>query len=273
MRQWLGMTGRYVIRFAAWPVACIAIPVVRPAQADDFCAERPGQTTPPCVMAPGRIMVEIAAADWSGQSDAGSRSDLVLYGAGQVRIGLAGNFEAQVGWTPLGTRRDRDAGSGQVTRTSGQGDVALGFLFGLTGRNGPVALQGFVTLPTGGQALGAGDWGAGMRLPVALDLGEGVQLGLTPELDAAVNASGEGRHLAYGGAAGISLAAADKWTLSSDLSLFRDEDPSGAQTRSAAGLSVAWQALPDLQLDAGGAAGLNHNTPSLRIYLGLARSF
>lgn len=239
----------------------------------EFCAERPGQTTPPCTLEPGRAMIETGIAGWTRESDPASHTDTLSLGSSLLRLGLTSRFEAQVGWTPLGISWQRDLASGALTRTASGGDATLGFIYGLAGADSPVALQGFVSLPTGGRAIGAGDWGAGLRLPVAVELGGGAQLGLTPEIDAAVNASGSGRHLAYGGAAGIGLPLTGKLTLGLDLALFRDEDPDEATTLATSGASLAWQVGANTQLDVGGTLGLNSASPDATLYLGVAHRF
>lgn len=112
-----------------------------------------------------------------------------------------------------------------------------------------------------------------MRLPVAVELGGGVQFGLTPEVDAAVNGSGSGRHLAYGGAAGIGVPLGRKLSLGVDVAVFRDEDPDGAATTASGGASLAWQAGKETQLDIGGTVGLNRASPDATLYLGIAHGF
>jgi hypothetical protein len=52
----------------------------------------------------------------------------------------------------------------------------------------------------------------------------------------------------------------------------RDEDPSGHKTEWLAGLSAAWMAKDDLQLDAGANLGL-HGAPDVQLYLGVSRRF
>jgi outer membrane putative beta-barrel porin/alpha-amylase len=249
--------------------------VVHPALAQDrdFCAERPGQTTPPCTLAPGEVMIESAAAAWTVTRDSGVRSDQVTIAGSLLRIGLTPRLEVQAGWTPFGIQHVKDRLTGRTTSRTGAGDVSLELIYGLAGANGPVAIQPFVTLPTGGSAIGAGDWGAGVRLPVALPLNSKLQLALTPELDAAVNSSGNGRHLAYGGAAGIGLPLSSKVSLGADVAVFRDEDPDGAATHETGGLSLAWQESADTQFDVGGTVGLNHASPDLGLYVGIAHRF
>lgn len=256
------------------PLFALAACAAAPAHAEEreFCAERPGQTTPPCTLEPGRAMIETGIAQWSRESDPTLRTDTLTLGSSMLRLGLTERLEAQIGWTPLGIIWERDAASGMTTRRTGAGDATLGLAYGLAGANGPLALQGFVSLPTGGKAIGAGDWGAGVRLPVAVAMG-GVQVGLTPEVDAAVNGSGKGRHLAYGGAAGVGVPLAERFQLGVDVALFRDDDPDGASILANAGLSLAWQAGANTQFDIGGTVGLTTASPDATLYLGLARRF
>ena len=253
----------------------LSLLAARPASAEDreFCAERPGQTTPPCTLAPGQFMIETAGASWSVDASADQRSDTVAFASSLLRAGLTPRLEAQLGWTPFGLQRSRDRATGTLTRQNGSGDVALGLIYGLTGANGPVALQGVVSLPTGGALLGAGDWSAALRLPAAIALGSGIQLALTPEVDAAVNASRQGRHLAYGGAAGLGFALGGTLGLGLDVALFRDEDASGATTRATGGASLAWQFGKNTQFDLGGTLGLNRSVPDLGLYIGIAHRF
>ena len=257
---------------AAIVLAIFATPALSHDEGD-FCAERPGQTTPPCVLQPGRMMIETAATSWVFKSDKGSRSDTILVGDSLMRVGVMPRIEAQIGWTPAGYVRFRDQTTGTTSATTRTGDVTLGLLYGLMGQNGPVAIQSFVSLPFGHDPVGAGDWGAGLRLPVSLPVADGIQLALTPELDAAVNNTGSGRHLAYGGAVGVGYALSYVLQLGADIGVFRDEAPAGTTTSTTASLSVAWQASPDTQLDVGVAAGLNRDSPDVEIYFGIAHRF
>lgn len=262
-------------RRLALAAAGLVLLAAHPALAEDreFCADRPGQTTPPCTLAPGKVLIETAAASWTRESDAAFRTDTLSLGSSLLRAGLTSRLEAQIGWTPLGVQWQRDTASGATTRQSSTGDMTLGLTYGLAGANGPVAVQGFVTLPTGGAAIGAGDWGAGLRIPAQVALTDAIDLTLTPEVDAAVNASGSGRHVSYGGAAGLGFALTKQLNLGIDVATFRDEDPDGAETLANAGLSLAWQAGTNTQFDIGGTAGLNRVSPDGTIYLGIAHRF
>lgn len=237
-----------------------------PARAEEaeFCPERPGQTTPTCVMAPASTMFESGLLSWSRQTDAGTHTDQWVLGDHLLRHGIGRNTEVQFGWRMLA----HSTGSGAHT-----GDLSLGLLRNFSALDGPVALQAFVTLPSGGNGAGAGDWGGGVRLPVALPLGEDWSLGLTPEVDAAVNASGRGRHLALGGAVGVGRSLAPGLTASVDLSAFSDQDPADHTTSAVSSVSLAWQLDSDTQLDVGLAAGLNRQSIDHQAYVGFAHRF
>ena len=249
------------------------VPVTAWADDSDFCAERPGQTTPPCITPAGQVMLESGLAAWQRQTDADSHTDSWTFATTQARVGLGGAVEGQIGWQMLGLSRTTDGINRRVATASGVGDLTLGLLYGPSGNSGPVAVQIFATLPVGRMPIGAGDWGGGARLPVALPVGHGWQLGLTPEIDAAVNQSARGRHLAYGSAFGVGHAITSKLSIGVDVSVMRDLDPARSATRAVATGSLAWQATANTQFDFGGGKGLNRDSLAGQVYFGVAHRF
>jgi hypothetical protein len=248
------------------------------AQAEDraYCPTRPGLGTTPCTIAPGHVSVETALTDWTLSQDSTQRSDTVLIGDSFVRVGLTDAIEAQVGWTPYGHVRARDKLAGTVDSSSGVGDVTLGFKANLRHPDGSgvsIAVQPFVTLPVGGATLGAGDWGAGVVVPVTFDLSDTVNFATTTELDAAVDSDGHGRHFAASETFGLGFKLSKALTASVEGQVLRDEDSAGKTTQDLASLSLAWAAKDNLQFDVGGVAGLNRNAPDVELYMGISRRF
>jgi len=244
------------------------------AQEREYCPERPGIDTPACTMAKGRVSVETSIADWTRDDQPGSRDDNILIGDTLVRVGVTDTIEARVGWTPFGHDRMRD--STGVDTANGVGDVSLGMKASLINPDGTglsIAALPYVTLPVGRSSIGAGDWGAGFLVPVTYELSDTVSVDLTPEIDAAVDQDGNGRHLAYSAAAGLAVKLDKDFTLTGELQALRDDDPEEHATQTLAALSVAWSASDDLQFDVFGAAGLNDHTPDARLYAGLSRRF
>jgi hypothetical protein len=210
----------------------------------EFCADRPGIGTPACTMAPGRVQVELGLGDWTREKDAEARTDSVELGEALVRVGVTGSMEAQIGWTAFGHVREKDRITGAVTKDSGVGDVTLAIRQNLRNPDGSgfsVAVMPYVTLPGGGTAIGAGDWGAGLLLPMSFDLGSGLSLEVMGEMV--------------------------------EASVLRDEDPAGHATEALAGLSLTWQPSEAVQIDIGLNAGLNRDSPDSEVYLGISRRF
>ncbi|HEX8621423.1 MAG TPA: transporter [Allosphingosinicella sp.] len=242
----------------------------------DFCPDRPGLGTPPCTIDRGHVAVELGVADWTLDRSADSRTDTVEVGQWLVRLGLTGSLEAQIGWTAFGHVRERDRATGSVDRVSGIGDLTVALQQNLANPDGSgfsAAVMPYATLPAGNEAIGAGEWTAGVLLPLSYDLGGGVQLGLTAQVEAAADEDRDGRHLAYGGVAGLALPVSDALDITAEVAATRDDDPSGHATQWLAGLSAGWMAREDLQLDAGVNVGLDSSAPDLQLYLGVARRF
>jgi len=245
------------------------------APARDLCPDRPGLGTPACTLDKGRVIVELGLGDWTRDTAGPVRTDTIIAGDALVRIGLNDRLEAQIGWTAYGHVRTRDLAAGTIDKTSGTGDVTLALRRNFSNADGSgfsIAAMPYVTLPVGGQTIGAGDWGAGLLIPMSFDLG-GISLALSPQVDAAVDSDGKGRHLGYGSVVGIGFPLTDAISASAEISLYRDGDPAGHSTEALAGLSAGWQPDDDLQLDVGLNLGLNAASPDTELYFGIAKRF
>jgi hypothetical protein len=221
----------------------------------DFCPDRPGLGTPACTIDRDRFAVELGLVDWTRDSREVAAGDLL------IRYGLDDHLEMQVGWTAYV----------HAPGGSGTGDIFVALRRNLRHPDGAglsVALMPYATLPAG-----AGDWGAGLLVPLSYRLPNGVALDLTAEADAAVDADGHDRHFAYGTVLGLDVPLADAVEATFELSARRDRDPAGATTELLAGLSAGWAPNGNLQFDIGANAGLNRASPDLELYVGVARRF
>lgn len=241
-----------------------------------FCADRPGLDTPACTVDAGHAVVELGGLDWTRDQDRVTRSDSWTAGDLLVRVGVTDSMEVQAGWTAFGAVRTQDRTTGASVRSSGVGDVTLAVRQNVSHPDGSgfsAALMPFVTLPVGGDTIGAGDWGGGIILPLSYSLNDVFGLSLTPEIDAAVDGDRRGRHLAYGSAIGLSAAISPKLSSALEFQAVRDQDPGGRTTEELASLSLAWQPKKGLQFDTGAVAGLNAASPDIELYVGVARRF
>lgn len=266
------MSLRFLGLFAA---VTAAMPAVAAEEPRDLCPDRPGLGTPACTVEPGTMMLEVGLADWTLDRAADSRTDAWTFGDTLLRAGLTPSLEVQVGWTMLGHVRERDRATGNVSSHTRTGDVTLALRHNLNNPDGSafsVALMPYATMPLGGAGVGAGDWGAGLIVPASFDLGA-LSLGLTPSVNAAVDADGNGRHLAFGSVAGVGFDLSDDISMTAEVSLTRDRDPDGHSTEALAGLTAGWQPDADSQWDVGANVGLNRDSPDVELYFGFARRF
>ena len=241
-----------------------------PSDGRDFCAQRPGKVTPPCILDAGRLQIETGLADAVFQHNDGVHADTYSYAATELRWGLNGRVELEASWTPLVVNQTR----GQP-HESGTGDASLAVMAAVTDPDKmgvAVSAQAFVTAPTATNGMGAGGWTGGARLPIAVPLSGGFSLGLTPEVDVLRNADGGGTHEAWVAAASVSRGFGPV-TLGAELWSQVENDPAGTVRRATADLIGALMIGKTLQLDAGANFGLNRQTPNTEVYFGISKRF
>jgi predicted porin len=256
-----------------------ALLLARPAFADDdprFCPTRPSIGGSSCTTEPGQVHVEYSFLDWQRDDQRDQREDRIVTADFLTRLGVGKNTEVQLGWTAFGHDRTRDKTTGAIDTVNGTGDLTFAIREHLTGQEGQAfsaGVQAFVTAPTGRYPVGSGTWTTGFIVPVQYDLTKKVAISFTGETDAAANQSGDGRHLAYSGITGVRYKLTEDISTFAELSIERDNDPSGHQTIALAALSTAWQPAKTLQFDLLAVAGLNHSSPDFRMIIGGAVLF
>ncbi|HEX7930978.1 MAG TPA: transporter [Sphingomicrobium sp.] len=244
-------------------------PHIAHAEDRDFCANRPGLGTPACTLAPGRAMIEVGLAGWDHTTDSASIEDQVTLGDALLRVGVTETTEVQIGVASHVIDRIKDRASGLVARTTGIGDGTFAVRQSLSGPNGKIAVQAFVSTPL----KGGGPASFGMLVPAGFDLPSGFELDLTPELDLAANESANGHHLAWGGVVGLSHPLGKQVSLTGEVAAFRDDDPAGHSTDARVAGSIAWQVSDRFQLDFEADAGLSSGAPDRSLLVGLAWQF
>jgi hypothetical protein len=267
------MTSR-LLRFAAVAAALACWPAGASAEGlRDFCAERPGATTPPCIMDVGHVMAEVDLLDVSrSRVDGGGWLQSSVAASPHLRLGLTSTIEAGFLLQPYVQQRTSGAAS-----VSGFGDAAANLKISLRNPDGSgvsLALLPYVTMPTAQRGLGAGGFQGGVILPTAIPLPDGFTLALAPEADV-LRSAGGGTHGAFLGAISLAHAAGPGLAAAVELIASTGEAPQRRLRQTAAGANLAWtpHGIPDLQLDVGTDVGLSHDAPALRAYIGISRRF
>lgn len=241
-----------------------------------LCPDRPGLNTPACTVEPGRTQIELSLGDWTRDRSAAVQTTDVLAGDMLARIGVSDAAELRIGWTAFGRQTVRDLATGVRTRDSGVGDLVLGVKYNLVSPDGSgtsIGLLPSVSLPTGSGPLTAGDWSLSLQVPASFELGGGVAFGVTPEIAAAVDSDGNGRHAAYALTGGFGFSPVNNLAVAIEAQLVRDEDPSGASTATLAGIALGYQTGDNSQIDFGSQFGLNENAADVQLYVGITRRF
>jgi len=261
-------------------VTIAAVAAAAPAAAQDagprFCPNQPSLESSACTTEPGRLQLEVTGPDWTLDRDADERDDLLTLGGFQARLGVGPSTEVQLSWVPWGRDRTLDRRTGLLDRSAGVGDVRLAVrqnLHNPDGKGLSFGLEPFVTLPTGGRALGDGDWGAGLVLPVTYDVTDGVTLGVTVEGDAAADEDRRGRHIAGNIVSGVSVDLSSALSVTAEAEYLADRDPAGHEHQWLLASGVQWRVAPTRALFAEAIRGASGDAPDWRLYAGVAALF
>lgn len=260
---------------AAAAVLLLAGASAQAQEAREFCANRPGRGSPPCVLDAGRFQAEASGADFTHNRRNGVVTDTTLLGDLAFRLGVTGSGEAQLAFSPYMRIRAKDAGGS--SRATGYSDLTLAWRQSLRNPDGSgvsIALEPFVTAPTAKRGFGAGGWQGGVTVPMAFPLPGGLGLGVTPQLAAVKNAGRGGSHLGASGVVGVSRPFG-AFSVGAEIYVNYDDDPSGDVVSKTFDLAGAWipPGLKATQFDVGVNAGLDRHAPDYQFYAGVAHRF
>jgi hypothetical protein len=244
------------------------------AEEQPICATRPGKSTAPCTVPPGRLQLETGLADWSIQKGGGERDISISIGETTFRYGLSDHSDVELNVTPWQRSTSRVGGSRE--NASGFGDLVASYKQELTSSDAPLqlALLASVKIPTAKRSLGNGKWEGGLLVPILYSIGKSpLSINLTPEVDWAADADGHGHHAQMTQVASLGIQANEKLSLSAEIWGQWDWDPAGTVRQASADASAAYLVGKDVQLDAGANFGLNRNTPDVELYTGVSLRF
>ena len=262
---------------ATLALAASALPAAA-QQRDDlrFCPNRPSLGSSGCTTLPGEVQVEASGIEWELDNNADERVDTIRYADVLARIGVGPKTEFQIDWSPQVSQRTRDKKTGTISRMSGISDVMLAVRQNITHSDGhglSTAVQPFVMLPTGSGEIGDGTWSAGAVIPIVYELNDTWSVGFTGQAAAQADEDRHGRHFDASGIVEVGYTVSSNITAFADFLLERDNDPAQHVTQAQLAGSLAWQPTKRTQFDVLAVAGLNHDTPDLRLALGGAFVF
>ena len=239
---------------------------------EQICTDRPGKGNNACTVPKGAVQLETDLLSWMRMDAKGTRTDTILYTNPTLKFGLSDSADIQINIAPYEEVRTRIGGV--TDRVGGIGDLFVRFKQRLTDPNAKtqVALFPFVKLPTARRALGNGAVEGGLAVPVNIDLGQDLSLGISPEADLLLDEDGSDRHVAVMNAVNLGKTIG-KVTVAAELWGQEDFDPAGTTEQVSADVMATWMPRPKLQFDVGANFGLNRDTPDVQVYAGVSTRF
>ena len=230
----------------------------------DFAPDRPSRSDSPITVPPAYVQIE---SDFASYTDMGQQLQVL---DPTLKYGLTDrtDIEVQIG----GLNFERGPGG----HTAGFGDVTVRGKINLLGDDGgdiAAALIPYVKIPTARSPIGNGQVEGGLNAPVLFALPAKFQLTLEPEIAVLKNAVHDGKQASFTAVANLGR------TIVGDLSGFveiyvqtyTDDRAPGPMATFDTGLAYA--VTKTLQVDLGASVGLNHTTPGVNVYSGIAARF
>lgn len=236
--------------------------------------DRPDATESPFTVEPGRVQLEISAAEYTRDKNNPARdhtrTETWSVAPLNVRIGLTASTELQLVYEPHIIERVKDRALGTATTERGGGDLTLRYKLNLAGNDTEGApawgLMPYVKLPTADDALGNGNIEGGVIVPFATDLSDGWGFGAMTELAVVRNEADTGHRAAWLNTATLARDLTERVGVFFEATALVGEGKPAVTFNTGCTVGLT----DDLQLDAGVNAGLTRAADDLTVFAGLA---
>jgi hypothetical protein len=257
-------------------IAALATPLPVFAQAGqeslrELSTDRPDKTESPYTVNRGHVQIEMDLATYTHDHEDDLRTRTVSLAPVNLKLGIDRDTDLQVIVEPYLRRTETDAQTGARDVTSGFGDVTVRLKHNLWGNDGgstALAVMPFVKLPTAAAGLGNGAVEFGIIVPLAVELSEGIGVGLMTELDIVEQEDGGGRRASFVNSATVSFDLGERLALYTELFTERGE---GWVVTGDFGFTYVLR--ENTQIDTGANIGLSDAADDLMVFVGLSRRF
>lgn len=236
----------------------------------DMFADRPDKTESPYTVDAGRIQIETDLVGYTYDSRDGAATRALDVLPFNLKIGLTNGTDLQIGYGAYvrtgGGIRDRETGFGDLTLRVKQN------IWGNDGGQTAFAVMPFVKLPTNTFSDLNDDVEGGLIVPLAIDLGRGVGLGLMTEVDFLRAEGRRGYEPTFVNSAALGFDLAEKWGVYAEAFVEHSAEH-GAETVVTLNGGVTYAVNDNLQLDAGANVGVTTAADDLNVFVGLSRRY
>lgn len=243
------------------------------AELRQMSTDRPDKTESPFTVDAGRFQIETDLLAYTHDSSGGMTSRAFDVAPFNFKVGLAHDTDLQVVYGAFS--HVRVSGRGLSTRESGFGDVTLRLKRNIWGNDAgstALAVMPFVKLPAGTLSDLDDDVEGGVIVPLAVDLGRGVGLGLMTEIDILKSGNGRGYEPVFVNSATVSFELTGRLGMYAEAHVERSAE-SGAETVVTLDGGFTYAVTDNLQLDAGANVGVTDAADDLNLFAGLSQRF
>jgi len=240
----------------------------------DMSTDRPDKTESPYTVDAGRIQVETDLMAYTRDAADGRTLETLDVLPINIKVGLTHRSDIQFVYGGYSAAR-LDGGGTPSQRDSGFGDLVVRYKYNVWGNDGgrtALAVMPFVTLPVSTLAGAVDDVEGGLIVPLAIELGNGLGLGLMTEIDLRRVESGRGYAPSFINSATVGFELTKKLGAYAEIYTERSSDD-GAQTIVTADFGLTYGVTEHMQLDAGINIGLSEAADDLNVFAGLSRRF
>jgi hypothetical protein len=238
-----------------------------------ICTDRPTKSNAPCTVEPGHLQHEADLANYAYLHGDGIRADTWLATNPTVKYGLTDTVDVELNVSPWVVVRTRDdAGDTSFLRGPGDTFVRAKWKFYSDDQLTAAALP-YVKAPTARHGIGNGAVEGGVMFPVTYAVTDNLMLTTMPEFDALKDGDGAGHHFNTAQLVNVGYALPNNVTVYGELWGNWNVDPGRTVRQFSVDAAVTWGITKYLQVDSGVNVGLNRNTPSVQVYVGIAQKF
>lgn len=243
------------------------------AELREMSTDRPDKTESAYTVDAGRFQIETDLVAYTQDSRDGTTTRAFDVAPFNFKVGLAHDTDLQIVYGAFS--HVRTSGHGIADKESGFGDLTLRLKRNVWGNDGgatALAIMPFVKLPTNTMADLNDDIEGGVIVPLAVDLGHGMGLGLMTEIDILRSESGSGYEPAFINSATVSFELTNRLGMYVEAYVERSAE-SGAETIVTLDGGFTYAVTDNLQLDAGANVGVTEAADDLNLFAGLSQRF
>lgn len=235
--------------------------------------DRPDKTESPYTVDAGRIQIETDLVGYTYDSRDGITTRAFDIMPFNFKIGLTSSTDLQLVYGAYSHVRTSEGGV--TDREAGFGDLTVRVkhnIWGNDGGNTAFAVMPFLKVPTNNVDALNDDVEGGIIVPLAIDLGRGVGLGLMTEVDILRTEDGRSYEPTFVNSAALGFELTDKWGAYVEAFVERSAE-SGAETVVTLNGGLTYAVNDNLQLDAGANIGVTKAADDLNVFVGLSRRY